>query len=433
MKDNPIKDLIQNVQRHILPNGLTILAREDHSVPIVTTMIWYRVGSRCEKAGSTGISHLLEHMMFKGTRRFAKGEIDYITARNGGTSNAFTSKDYSAYFFSFASDRWRQALEIEASRMRDCLLDPEEFNLEKEVVLEELKMDLDTPWEALRKEVELCSFERHPYRYPVIGNYEDVERLSVDQLRRYYQQFYCPANAILVLVGDFETDEALRRIEDLFGPLTDQARPQPWVEPEEFRPGLKRVEVRKPSNVTRLLIALPSPPVSRSEHHCVDLLDNTLAEGKLGRLYQRLVEKERLVSVVTTEFNQTLDPYLFYIRAELQENADPVRVERVIFEEIENLRQTRLGKEELERARNQSLIQFLEDFETSLGQALQLGMMETLEHFEYWSLYAERLLALSAEDVRAAAEQLWTPEYATVGILLNGSDQQISLPAQVPA
>lgn len=423
--------LTVGVERHRLGNGLTILTREDHTVPVVSTMLWYRVGSRNETPGTTGISHFLEHMMFKGTDRYDKGEIDYITTRNGGSNNAFTSNDYTAYYFNFASDRWQQALEIEANRMRNNRFDPHEFELEKQVVLEELKMDLDTPWGALRQAVEINSFEHHPYKYPVIGLYEDLVRITLDKMVDHYQRFYSPNNAILVIVGDFHRDEALKRIEEFFGALSPGQLCQPVTEPELRRSAQRRVEIRKPTHVPRMLLAFPSPSIRQREHYAVEILDNVLSEGKLGRFYQRLVEKERLASVITTEFNETIDPYLFFVRAELQENADVNRVEAVIFEEIEKLRQERISERELKRAKNQCIMQTLADFETSLGQAAQLGLLETLDRFEYWQSYREKILSLTAEEVRNTAEPYWSADQATVGIILNDGSEQISVPAEV--
>ena len=170
------------VHRHRLDNGLTLLVRPDHTSPVVTSMICYRVGSRVEAPGRTGISHFLEHMMFKGTGRFGPGEIDRITALHGGSNNAFTTQDYTAYFFSFASDRWVCALEIEADRMSNNRFDPRQFELERRVILEESRMEQDHPWGALRRSVELKAFERHPYRFPVIGLSRDIQALTVEQM-----------------------------------------------------------------------------------------------------------------------------------------------------------------------------------------------------------------------------------------------------------
>ncbi|MGH9342007.1 MAG: M16 family metallopeptidase [Acidobacteriota bacterium] len=408
--------LLTDVQIHRLDNGLTVLTREDHSVPIVASMIWYRVGSRFEKPGYTGISHFLEHMMFKGTDRYAKGEIDFITARNGGSNNAFTSNDYTAYYFNFASDRWTCALEIEAERMRNNRFDPDEFELERQVILEELKMDLDHPWGALRQAVEINSFEQHPYRHPVIGLYEDLVRISLEQMIGYYRQFYAPNNAALVITGDFDTPEALHRVEDLFGPLPPEEITEVLMPIEPERREQVRLEIRKPARVQRILMALPAPSVRHREHFAVQILDKILSEGKLSRFYRRLIERQRVASLATSEFGETFDPYLFFIRLELQPDADIETVQKMVFEELEQLRQESLSEQELERAKNQCIIQLLSGLETPLDQAVQIGLLETLYHHEYWHTYIDEIRSLDSEEVRKVAWYYFSPERATLGV-----------------
>src|SRR5213083_2625618 len=208
---------MEDVRRTVLDNGLVVLTKEIHTSPIVTSMIWYRVGSRNEGLGQTGKSHFLEHMLFKGTDRFKKGEIDLLTLKNGGGNNAFTSHDFTAYYFNFASDRWDIALDIEADRMVNCVFAPEEFEAEKKVVIEELLMGLDSPWGLLLQDVDATAYKVHPYRNPIVGWLQDVERATAEQQQAYYRRYYQPNNAVLVLAGDFETDRVLARVSKLFG------------------------------------------------------------------------------------------------------------------------------------------------------------------------------------------------------------------------
>src|SRR4026208_382581 len=192
----------EDVRKTVLSNGLVVLTREVHTSPIVTNMIWYRVGSRNEELGHTGKSHFLEHMLFKGTDRFKKGEIDLLTLKNGGNNNAFTSHDFTAYYFNFASDRWEIALDIEADRMVNCVFAPEEFEAEKKVVIAELRMGLDSPGGTLLQAPEATAGKVHPYRNPVIGWLHDVERATDSEQQAYYHRHYHPSNATLVLTGD---------------------------------------------------------------------------------------------------------------------------------------------------------------------------------------------------------------------------------------
>src|SRR3954468_8759576 len=225
----------EDLRRTVLDNGLVVLTKELHTSPIVTSMIWYRVGSRNEESGHTGKSHFLEHMLFKGTDRFKKGQIDLITLKNGGGNNAFTSHDFTAYYFNFASDRWEVSLEIEADRMVNCAFEPDEFEAEKKVVIEELKTGLDSPWGLLHQEEEAVAFKVHPYRNPIVGWLQDVERATAEEQQNYYRRFYHPNNAVLVLVGDFETDRVLEKVSTVFAsvPAGPSAPVMKLSEPEQ--------------------------------------------------------------------------------------------------------------------------------------------------------------------------------------------------------
>jgi zinc protease len=415
---------IHGIQHHQLKNGLTLLTREDHTAPIVSTMIWYRVGSRFERPGVTGISHFLEHMMFKGTQRYEKGEIDAITASRGGSNNAFTSSDYTAYYFSFASDRWGSALEIEADRMRNNRFDPKEFELERQVIIEEIKMDRDSPWGALCEAVETHSFQKHPYRFPVIGTYEDLTSITQAQMIEHYRRFYCPNNALLVVVGDFHTEEVLERVEQLFAPLPRGKVPEAVAVSEPPRTRQIRVELKRPTEIPRMMVAFGAPSVRQEEHYAFHILENVLSQGRLSRLYGRLIERERVASALKTEFSETFDPYLFSIRVEPHPEVDLGKIEAMIFEELATLTREPLPENELERAKNQCITQFFAGFETTLDQAIQLGLLETLDRYQYWYDYVHQINRLTAEEVVRAAAQYWSPEQATVGILLNGAIEE---------
>src|SRR6266581_3531881 len=217
----------EDVRRTVLNNGLIVLTKEVHTSPIVTSMIWYRVGSRNEELGHTGKSHFLEHMLFKGTERFKKGEIDLLTLKNGGANNAFTSHDFTAYYFNFASDRWEVALEIEADRMVNCTFEADEFEAEKKVVIEELKGNLDSPWGLLLQELDAAAYKVHPYRNPIVGWLQDVERATAEQQQAYYHRYYHPNNATLVISGDFDTDAVLKNVDRAFSSIAAGPQPAP--------------------------------------------------------------------------------------------------------------------------------------------------------------------------------------------------------------
>src|SRR5215831_18320856 len=236
--------LTRGVKKTVLSNGLRVLIKEVHDRPVVATVMWYRVGSKNEELGQTGKSHFLEHMLFKGTDRYTKGEIDLITLKNGGANNAFTWLDFTAYYFTFASDRWQAALEIEASRMRNTSFAEHEFAAEKKVVEEELHIGLDGPWEALENEVWATAFRQHPYHWPTVGWIEDLERATAADMKAYYDKWYHPRNATLVVVGDLDTEQTIARISNLFGHIAAGPEISPLGTVEPPQKGEKRILVK---------------------------------------------------------------------------------------------------------------------------------------------------------------------------------------------
>lgn len=409
---------LTDIRRHRLENGLTILTRENHTFPIVTTMIWYRLGSRHEQPGITGAAHLIEHMMFKGTKRFRKGEIDYITTRQGGFNNAFTSFDYTAYYFSFASDRWLPSLEIEADRMVNNNFDEQEFELEKQVILEELRMELDQPWEILRQKVARSAFKSHPYGLPVIGLSGDVAGLIVSAVRRHYEHYYLPSNATLVIVGDFETQGAIEKIHELFGPLPTAEVPSYSVAQEEGPSEKTSLAVEHPTTIPRLIVGLPAPSVHDPQLFAFHLLDKILTEGKLSRLFHRLIEKDRLASMVTSEICETNDPFLLLIRVEVNASSSVQAVETALFEELDKLTRETPTPEELERAKKKCAAHYLNDLETTSDLAFSIGLYETLNRLDVLTDYCERIEAVAPEEITAAAKSCLDPNRAIVGKML---------------
>src|SRR5689334_1641068 len=323
--------LTRGVRKTVLANGLTVLTKELHDKPVVATILWYRVGSRNEELGQTGKSHFLEHMLFKGTEKYGKGAIDLLTLKNGGSNNAFTWLDFTAYYFTFASDRWQTALEIEADRMRNTLFDEAEFESEKQVVEEELRIGLDGPWEVLENEVWATAFRQHPYHWPTVGWLDDLESATGADMKAYYDKWYHPRNATLVLVGDFNTADTIAKVEELFGsiPMGPDAKPLRIVEPQQK--GEKRVTVKKETPIERLLIAYHAPAVGHEDSFALQIAEAILSTGKSSRLYQRLVERDQSVTNASASFHDHIDPSLFYIKAEIKPGFELGAVEQSIY------------------------------------------------------------------------------------------------------
>ena len=413
----------EDVRKTVLGNGLVVLTREVHTSPIVTSMIWYRVGSRNEELGHTGKSHFLEHMLFKGTERFKKGEIDLLTLKNGGANNAFTSHDFTAYYFNFASDRWEVALGIEADRMVNCAFDPEEFEAEKKVVIEELKTGLDSPWGLLLQEEEATAYKVHPYRNPIVGWLQDVERATVEQQQAYYRRYYHPNNAILVVAGDFDTEDVLKKVDRAFGSIPAGAQPEPMLLEEPPQRGERRLIVRWRSKVPRLAIAYHAPKIAAPDSYALQVLAVVLAEGKASRLYQRMVEREHSVTFVSAEYGEAKDPTLFHIRAEGRGDHSINEIEASIHDELTKISTDGVTTHELDRAKHQIEAHFILSRERTLDQAILLGQIETLYGLNYIDSYLQRIDAVNAADVADVCRRYLNENSRTVGQLLSDGSE----------
>lgn len=408
---------LEAIQFRTCPNGLEVATWEDPTQPLVSSVMLYRAGPRFEQPGSTGISHFLEHMMFKGTSRFRKGEIDRITARSGGFNNAFTTFDYTAYYFQFASDRWWPALDIEADRMRNLILDPVEFELERLVIIEELKMELDNPWWGLRRMVEEAAFPDNPYGRPIIGYARDVEGIRVDQMMSYYDRHYRPENALMVIVGNFERLELEKRLDDCFG----------WAEPFDaspclYRPlprpeaaGPIRVEGEQKTQVPRMLAAFYAPSLRSRDFAPFLVLDKLLAEGKLCRLYQSLIENDDQATALDAELDETFDSFLYLIRLELSLEADMERVEERLFEELADLNS--IDEAELERSKNQLLTELVSELETGLERAVRCGHYRLFGKLRLLFEMPDRVRRVTVDRIRDVASRYLRPNKAVVGRL----------------
>jgi zinc protease len=414
----------QDVQRTVLSNGLVVLTKEVHTSPIVTSMIWYRVGSRNEEMGHTGKSHFLEHMLFKGTDRFKKGEIDLLTLKNGGGNNAFTSHDFTAYYFNFASDRWEVALDIEADRMVNCAFDPEEFEAEKKVVIEELKTGLDSPWGLLLQELESCAFKVHPYRNPIVGWLQDVERATAESQQAYYRRYYHPNNATLVIAGDIDTADVLKKIENKFGSLPAGPQPPPMVLQEPDQRGERRLIVRWRSKVPRLGIGYHAPRIAHPDSYALQVLAVILTEGKASRLYQRMVEHEQTVTFVSAEYGESKDPTLFHIRAEARGAHTAEGIESSIYDELAHITANGVTAHELERAKHQIEAHFILSRERTLDQAILLGQVESLYGLDYIDTYLQCINAVTTADIVEVTARYLSENNRTVGQLLSDGTEQ---------
>jgi zinc protease len=406
------------IHEHVLGNGLRLLLVERHLDPVVAVMLWYRAGARNETEKEAGVSHFLEHMMFKGSARYGKGAIDRITTTLGGTNNAFTTADHTAYWFEFASDRWESALEVEADRMRALLLDPAEFEAEKQVVLEELAQGEDDPWRVLSQEVQSALFTRHPYRRPVIGYADTLKALRVSEMRDYYERFYHPGNAVLVVCGDFEPARALESVQKHLGSIPAG---RPYAEADAFRApaepprGEQRLLLRWDDEGSRLCIAWPTAALGSDADCILDLVSTLLTGGRLSRLYRRLVIEERCATSVSTHNDTRVEHGCFWLFAECAQGTRPERLEQMIDEEFARLATRLVGRAELARAKRIIAAGEAHDAESVSDLAEDLGEFAIDADWRLALRTLERIQRTRAAELRATAARLLAPGRRVVG------------------
>lgn len=319
-----------DIHEHRLSNGLRLLMLEDHKAPVVTFQVWYQVGSKDERPGLTGVSHFLEHLMFQGAKKYGTGEFDKVLTRNGGQNNAFTTEDYTAFYEVFASDRLPLAFDLESDRMQGLLLPPDKVVSEKNVVKEERRWRTEnSPTGAVWEDLMALSFEAHPYHWPVIGWMSDLDAMSRDQILAYYRTYYRPDNAIVVVVGDFDTATAIRLAEKYYGRLPAQGGNfprNPTVEPPQN--GERRAELIKNVQSPVVMAAYHVPAAGNTDLYALDLLDTILSSGESSRLYHELVYKQRVAQQVGSGLSENKDPGIYYVYGQPMPGKSTAALER---------------------------------------------------------------------------------------------------------
>jgi zinc protease len=410
------------VTEKVLPNGLKVLLKEEHKAPVVTFQIWYKVGSRNEQLGKTGKSHVLEHMMFKGTKKYGPKQFSQTVARNGGNDNAFTSKDYTAYFENFAADRIGISLELEADRMHNLLLDPKEFSSELKVVMEERRMRTeDDPGSTMVEQMMATAFMAHPYEWPVIGWMADLETLTRDDLFRHYKTYYAPNNATIVVVGDFETKALLPKIETYFGRIPKgPAVPKVGaVEPKQL--GERRIVVKKEAELPAVFAGYHVPNLTHADSYALEVLSGVLSAGKSSRIYRSLVYEKQLALYAGGEYDSvSTDPNLFYVYAGVMPGKTTDEVEKALYAEIARLTTPEGGMtdEELQKAKNQIEAGFIMGQDSVFYQAMLLGQYETVAGWRMLEKYLDGVRAVTKEDIQRVVKQYFSEDNRTVGILV---------------
>lgn len=414
----------ERIHEFQLDNGLKILVKEDHRAPVVTSQVWYRVGSSYEHNGITGLSHMLEHMMFKGTEDLPPGRFSEIVAENGGQDNAFTSRDYTAYYQNFARDRLAVSFRLEADRMRNLRLLEAAFTKEREVVSEERRLRTEDEPEALTYEQFLATaFLNSPYRNPVIGWMVDIEHYTLDDLRRWYEAYYAPNNATLVVVGDVDPQEVLALAREHFGPLQPAqiATPKPRLEMPQA--GERRIRVKAPARLPYLLMGYKVPVLATAEEdwepYALEVLVNILDGGDSSRLGNRLVRERQLAAGVGASYSLVarLDSLLM-LEANPAQGVAVDALEEAIREEVARLRETPVSDEELQRVKAQVVAAEIYEKDSVFYQGMKLGMLEAVGlGYDVLDDYVERIRQVTPQQVQAVARKYLRPERLTVAVL----------------
>jgi zinc protease len=416
----------------ILSNGMKVLLVEVPKAPVATVQVWYKVGSRNEVMGRAGLSHMLEHMMFKGTNKYPKGSFSRLIRKNGGMDNAFTSQDFTAYFENLAADRVELALELEADRMQGLVLDGNEFKTEREVVKEERRLrSEDDPQGALVETLFAQAYLSHPYHWPVIGWFGDLDSMTLEDLQRHYDTFYSPNNATLLVVGDIKSDTLLPTIKQLFEPIPRGPEPKPVATMETEQRGERRFLLKRDAQVPFVMLGYRVPNFTSEDSYALDVLESILSRGKSSRLYQSLVYEQKLSLAVGAEYGlMQTDPGLFYFYALVSPGQKVDHVEEALHKEIKRLQNEPPTEQELQRAKNQVEAARVFEQDSNFRHAMLLGQAETVgAGWKRVDQFLERIRAVTARDVQRVARQYLIEDARTVGILIPTPSKQPEAPA----
>ena len=415
-----------SVHKRCLDNGMELILKESNLAPVASFWIFYRVGSRNELPGTTGISHWVEHMLFKGTERYPQGAFDKAVARAGGAFNGMTWQDWTTYFETFPAERIELALDVESDRMANAIFDADETESERTVIISEREGSENSYRWLLSTEMQAAAFQTHPYRHPVIGWKQDLLTMGRDDLYQHYRTFYAPNNAVAVAVGDFDGERMAARIDQYFGglaagPTIPEMRMQ---EPEQRAE--RRIVLRGADQTSYFGLVFHAPAAQHADFFPLTVLDSILSGAKgmglfggsssnrSNRLYRALVDSELAVGV-SSSFVPTIDPYLFGFHATLAQGITHQQVEDAIWAEIQRVQEEPVAAEELEKAIKQTKAQFAFSSESVTNQAYWLGFSEMIADSDWFDAWLVNLETVTAEDVQRVAQTWFSRSKQTAG------------------
>ncbi|MBZ0091537.1 MAG: insulinase family protein [Sulfuricellaceae bacterium] len=412
------------VHEYRLDNGLKLLVKEDHRAPVVVSQVWYKAGSMDEFNGTTGVAHVLEHMMFKGTAKVPAGEFSKRIAAAGGSENAFTNRDYTAYFQTLEKSKLPLAFELESDRMAHLSLADGEFAKEIKVVMEERRMRTeDNPQSKVYEQLVATAFEANPYHHPVIGWMDDLEHMTAADARAWYRRWYAPNNAVLVVVGDVDPEAVYRLAKRYFGPLKPHALPlrKPQREPRQL--GTRRIDVKAPAQFPSVMLAYHAPalrqPESDWQPYALEVLAAVLDGNPAARLNRHLVREQRLASEVGADYDPlSRGPALFIVEGTPSEGKTVADLEAAIRAEIKAIQDRGITADELARVKSQVIANQVYQQDSVFYQAMQIGMLETIGlGYKTLDTRLAKLQQVTAEQVQEVARKYLVSDDLTVGTL----------------
>jgi len=408
-----------DVKTFTLANGMKFLVVEDFSIPNANMYFFYKVGSRNEYQGITGLSHFFEHMMFNGAKKYGPKQFDRTMEFNGGANNAYTTENVTVYTDWFPTSAAETIFDLEADRISSLSIDPKMVESERGVVLSERRTGLEnSPWRLLSESVQATAFQEHPYHWPVIGYEDDMKNWTQQDLERYFKTYYAPNNCVVVVSGAIKFDKVKELAKKYLEPIPAQPEPPKVhiVEPEQI--GERRITVKKEVETPYLMIGYHTPNSKNEDYYALNILSSVLSSGNSSRLYASLVDTKELATQVFTDYSDTFDPSLFNIYAVANQDVKETDLEQAIYAEIEKIKSEGISEKELQKIKNQKLMEFYGQVETINGKSNNIGTYEVF-FGDYRKMFdaPANYNKVTIEEVKKVAQKYLTKSNRTVGVL----------------
>ncbi|MEZ4841351.1 MAG: pitrilysin family protein [Flavobacteriaceae bacterium] len=415
----------EDVKSFTLENGMKFLVVEDFTIPNANMYLFYKVGSRNEYQGITGLSHFFEHMMFNGAKKYGPKLFDQTMEFNGGANNAYTTQDVTVYTDWFPASAAEVMFDLEADRISSLTIDPEMVESERGVVLSERSTGLEnSPWRSLIQSVQATAFQEHPYHWPVIGYEDDMKNWTQADLERYFKTYYAPNNCVVVVSGALKYEDVNAMAKKYLEPIPSQPAPPKVHITEPPQTGERRILIQKDVTTPYLAIGYKTPDNESEDYYALSILSSILSRGNSSRLYKALVSDKQLATMIATSYDESFDPYLFYIYGITNKDVDHFVLENAIYEEIEKVKEHGITENELQKVKNQKLMEFYNQIETIDGKSNNLGTYE-LFFGDYKKMFnaPENYNKVTVADVQEVAKKYFAKNSRTVGILKTNPEE----------